>query len=84
MKIKILEIDTSVMSEFNHFFFTPNHCRCRKEPVIEFEDGRIGQEGEQVVSTQILHKEKSQHIVLQDHMERYSYILPVFGFKNAE
>ena len=36
MKLKFLEIETSVKSKFNQVFSTLNHRCCRKEPVLEF------------------------------------------------
>ena len=36
MKLKVLEIETSVKSKLNQIFSTLNRRRCRKEPVLEF------------------------------------------------
>ena len=38
MKLKLLEIETSVKSTLKEFFSALIPCRCRKEPVLEFED----------------------------------------------
>ena len=82
MKIKFLEIETSVKSKLNQMFSALNQRRCPKEPVLEFEDECI--EEEQDVSTQFLQPQKNQLFDLQDHLERYCNVLPVFGFNNAK
>ena len=35
--LKFLEIDTIVKSKLNQIFSALKHCRCLKEPVLEFE-----------------------------------------------
>ena len=52
MKLKLLEIETSVKSKLNQTFCFLNQRRCRKEPVLEFQDECIEEEEEeQDVST---------------------------------
>ena len=47
MNIKFLKSETSVKSKFNQNFSALNQRRCRKEPVLEFEDGCIEEEEEE-------------------------------------
>ena len=73
MKSKFLEIETSVESELDQNFCDLNQRRCRKEPVLKFEDEcNEEEEEEQDVSTQFLQTQKNQLIDLQDHLERVS------------
>ena len=84
MKLKILEIETSVEGKLSHFFSALNQSRCRKEPVLEFEDECIEKDEEQDVSPQFLQTQKNQLIDLQDHLERYCNVFLVFGFNSAK
>ena len=68
-KLKPLETEANVKSELNQFFSWLSQRRCRKKPVIEFEDKRIEEE-EQVTSTQFLQTQKRQLIDLPDHLGR--------------
>ena len=83
IEVKFLEIETSVKTKPNQIFFTLNQRRCRKEPVLEFEDA-CTEEQEQDVSTQFLQTQKNQFVDLEDHSERYCNVLPVFGFNITE
>ena len=59
------------MSKLNQVFSAVNHLCCRKEPVFEFEDECIEEEGEeQNLSKQFSQAQKIQLIDLQDHLER--------------
>ena len=42
------------------------------------------EEGEKDSSTQFLQMQKNQLIDLQEHLERYCHVLPVFGFNSAK
>ena len=68
MKLKFLEIETSVKSKLNEIFPSFRQRRCRKEPVLENEDGCIEEEHD--VSIQFLQKQKNQLIDLENHLER--------------
>ena len=83
MKLKFLEIETSVKTKINQNFTALNQRRCRKEPLLEFEDACFEEE-EQDLSTQFLQTQKNQIIDLQDHLERYCNLLPVPGFISAK
>ena len=47
VKLILLEIETSVKSKLNQIFSALNHCRCRKEPYLEFEKECIEEEEEE-------------------------------------
>ena len=80
IKLKFLEIETSVKSKFNQILSTLNHRRCRKEQVLEFGDGCIVEkEEEHDVSTQLVQIQKTQLIDLQHHLEKYCSVFPVSG-----
>ena len=83
MELKVLEIGTSVKSKLIQIFSTLGQRRCRKEPVLEFKDKCIEEE-EQDLSLQFLKTQKNQCFDLQDHLERYCNVPPVFGFNNAK
>ena len=83
LKLKFLEIETSVKSTHNQISSAVNQRRCCKEQVLEFEDECI-EEKEQDVSTQFLQKQKNQLSDLKDPLERYYNVLPVFGFNSAK
>ena len=84
IKLKFLEIRTKVKSKLKQFFSTLNHRRCRKEPVLEFEDGCIEDEEEHDVPRQFLRRKMNQLIDLKDPSERYCNVLLVFGFNSAK
>ena len=79
-----MEIRTSVKSKLNQNFSALNQRPCRKEPVLEFEDGCIERKEEQNVSTQSLQTQRNQRIDLQDHLNRHCKILPKVGFNSAK
>ena len=60
MNLKFLKIETSVKSKANHIYSTLTQRRCRKEPVMKFDDECI--EEEQDASTQFLQTQKNQLI----------------------
>ena len=39
MKLKFLEIDTSVKNKLNQIWSITNQCRCRKEPALDLKIG---------------------------------------------
>ena len=63
MKLKFLELEASVKSKLYQFFSAFYQCRCRKEPVLEFEDSCVEDEEEekeeQDVLAQFLQTQKS-------------------------
>ena len=83
MKLKFLEIETSVQSKRNQDFSALKRRCCRTAPVLEFEDG-CTEEKEQDALTQFLQKQNNQLIVMQDHLEKYCNVLPFFDFRSAK
>ena len=79
-----LEIQTGVKIKFNQIFSVLKSCRCRKEPLLEFDDGCFEEEGERDMSRQFFQTQKNQLFELQYHLERYCNVLPVFGFNCAK
>ena len=75
---------TGAQTKLNKIFSALNQRRCRKEPPLEFENACTEEHEEQDVSTQILQTQKNQLIDLQDHLEGYCNVLPVFGFNSAK
>ena len=61
IKLKILEVETSVKTKLDQIFSTLNQHRCHKEPVLEFEDECIKEEAdekEEDLSTQYIQIEE--------------------------
>ena len=84
-KWKFPEIETRGKTKVNQIFSFFNHRRFRKEAVLEFEDDCIQkEEEEQYVSTQFSKTHKNPLIDLQDHLEIYQNVHPVFGFNSAK
>ena len=78
-----METENRLKTKLNQIFSTLTQGRCRKEPVLEFEDECI-EEQEQDVSTQFLQTQKNQLIDFQDDLERSCNVLPAFGFNSKE
>ena len=85
MKLKFLEIKTAIKSKLARTLESLNERRCRNQRVFEFEDHCFGDDNEvKDASTQFLQMQKNQLIELQEHLERYCNVLPVFGFNSAK
>ena len=85
MKLKFLEIETTIKSKLTRTLESLNECRCRNLRVFEFEDHCFEDDNEEKdASTQFLQMQKNQLIELQEHLERYCNVLPVFGFNSAK
>ena len=85
MKLNFLEIETAVKSKLTRTLESLNERRCRDQRVFEFEDHCFEDENEEKdASTQFLQMQKNQLIELQEHLERYCNVLPVFGFNSAK
>ena len=81
MKLKFLEIKTAIKSKLTRTLESLNERRCRNQRVFEFEDHCFEDDNEKKdASTQFLQMQKNQLIELQEHLERYCNVLPVFGF----
>ena len=85
MKLKILEIETAIKSKLTRTLESLNERRCRNQRVFEFADHCFEDDNEEKdASTQFLQMQKNQLIELQEHLERYCDVLPVFGFNSAK
>ena len=72
MKVKILEVETSIKSELTRTLEPLNEGRCRNQRVFDFEDHCFEEDNEEKdPSTQFLQMQKNQLIELQEHLERY-------------
>ena len=85
MKLKFLEVETAIKSKLTRTQESLNERSCRNQRVFEFEDHCFEDDNEEKdASTQFLQMQKNQLIELQEHLERYCNVLPVFGFNSAE
>ena len=84
-KLKILEIETAIKSKLTRTLESLNERCCRNQRVFEFKDHCFEDDNEEKdASTQFLQMQKNQLIELQEHLERYCNVLPVFGFNSAK
>ena len=85
MKLKFLEIETAIKSKLTRTLESLNERRCRNQRGFEFEDHCFEDDiEEEDASTQFFQMQKNQLIELQEHLERYCNVLPVFGFNSAK
>ena len=85
MKLKFLKVEKAIKSERTRTLESPNERRYRNQCVVEFEDPCFEDDNEEKdASTQFLQMQKNQLIELQEHLERYCNLLPVFGFNSAK
>ena len=85
MKLKFLEIETAIKSKLTRTLEPLNERRCRNQRVFDFKDHCFEDDNEEKdASTQFLQMQRNQLIELQEHLERYCNVLPVFGFNSAK
>ena len=85
MKLKFLTIETAIKSKLTRTLESLNERRCRNQRVFEFEDHCFEDVNEEKdASTQFLKMQKNKLIELQEQLERYCNVLPVFGFNSAK
>ena len=85
MKLKFLEIETAIKVKLTRTLESLKERRCRNQRVFEFEDHCFEDDNEEKdASTQLLQMQKNQLIELQEHLERYCNVLPVFRFNSAK
>ena len=85
MKLKFLEVETAIKSKLTRTLESLNERRFRHQRVFEFEDHCFEDDNEEKDAlTQFLQMQKNQLIELQEHLERYCSVLPVFGFDSAK
>ena len=85
MRLKFLEVETSIKIKLTRTLESLNERHCRNQRVFEFEDDCFEDGNEEKdPSTQFLQMQKNQLIELQERLERYCNVLPVFGFISAK
>ena len=85
MKLNFLEVETAIKSKLPRTLESLNERRCRNQRVFEFEDQCLEDYNEEKdVATQFLQLQKIHLIELQELLERYCNVLPVFGFNSAK
>ena len=85
MKLKFLEKETAIKSKLTRTLESFNERRCRNQRVFEFEDHCFEDDSEEKDdTTRFLQMQKNQLIELQEHLERYCNVLPVFGLISAK
>ena len=85
MKLKFLEVETAIESKLTGTLESLNEHRYRNQRVFKFEDHCLEDDNEEKdASTKFLQMQKNQLIELQEHLERYCNVSPVFGFNSAK
>ena len=85
MKLKFLEVETAIKSKLTRNLESLSERRCCNQRVFEFENHCFEDDNEKKdASTQFLQMQKNQLIELQEHLEPYYNVLPVFGFNSAK
>ena len=85
MKLKFLEVETAIKRKLTRTLESPNERRSRNQRVFEFEDHCFEDDNdEKDASTQFFQMQKNQLIELQEQLERYCNVIPVFGFNSAK
>ena len=85
MKFKFLAVETAIKSELIRTLESLKERRYRNQSVFEFEDHCVEDDNEEKdASTQFLQMQRNLLIELQEHLERYCNVLPVFGFNSAK
>ena len=85
MKLKFLEVETAIKSKLTRTLETLNERRYRNQRVFEFKDHCFEDDNEEKdASLPFLQMQKNQMMELQEHLERYCNVLPVFGFNSAK
>ena len=77
VKLNFTGVETAIKIEL---CAVPAKLNQRRNGVSNFVNDCIVEEEEKDLSTQFLQMQKNQLIDLQEHFERYCYVLPVFGF----
>ena len=83
VKLNFIEVETVIKIKLCAILEQLNQRRNPAERVSNFVDVCVV-EVEEDLSTQFLQMQKKQLIDLQEHFERYSCVLPVFGFSSAK
>ena len=84
MKMNFLEVKLAIENKLTRTLESLNERRYLNQRVFEFEDHCFEDDNEEKDdSTQFLQMQKNQLIELQEHLERYCNVLPMFGFNSA-
>ena len=83
MKCSFLDIETTIKIKLGNILEKLTQLHNRREHA-RFDMSRNDCNNKKCASTQFLQVEKIQLNVLQESMEGYCYVLPVFGFNSAE
>ena len=84
MKMKVIEVETEIKKKLYKLPEQLNQRHNRAEVIMDFVvDCVVGSE-KQDLSTQFLQMQKSQSIDLQEHVERYRIVLPVYGISSTK
>ena len=84
-EIEISGSRNSNQSKLTRTLESLNERHYRNQRVFEFKDHCFEDDNEEKdPSTQFLQMQKNQLIDLQEHLERYCNVLPVFGFKSTQ
>ena len=85
MKLKFFEVETALKSKLTLTLEPLNERRYCNQRVFEFEDQCFEDDSEEKdASTHFLQMQKNQLIDLQEHLERFCNVFPVFGFNSAK
>ena len=85
MKLKVLEVETTIRSKLTRTLEPLKERRCRNQRVFEFEDQCFEDDNEEKgASTQLLQMQKNELTELEENLDRYFNVLPVFGFNSAK
>ena len=84
MELKFLEAETAIKGKLTRTLESVNERRCCNQRVFEFEDQCFEDDIEEKdASTKFLQIQKNQFIEVQEHLDCYCNVLPVFGFNSA-
>ena len=86
MKLGFIELETAIKIELSSILEQLNQRHSQRERVLDFDDDEYFNDTaeEKELSTQFLQMQKNQILDLQEHFERYSNTLSVFGFNSAK
>ena len=84
MKLNFFEVETAIKIKLCVILEQLNQKGNQAERMSNFVDDCIVEEEENDLSTQFLQMKKNQSIDLQEHLENYCNVVPVFGFNSAK
>ena len=85
MNLKFLEVETAIKGKLTRTLESLNERRCRNQRVFDFEDQCFEDYNEEKdASRHFLQMQKNQLIELQEHLDCYCNVLPVFGFNTGK